>query len=78
MMLSIAVPIIFMWSTKITPAQIGFTEMEKGSIKTVSYFVPVIAAKIGFLFNEINHDIRTHYRISISHNRNWIVRRTLL
>ena len=49
MMLSIVVPVIFMWITKIRPAQIGFTGMKKGSIKTVLYFVPVIAAKIGFL-----------------------------
>lgn len=59
MMLSMAVPVIFMWITKIRPAQIGFTGMEKGSIKTVLYFVPVIAAKIGFLLYRINHDIRT-------------------
>lgn len=59
MMLSIAVPVIFMWITKIKPAQIGFTGMEKGSIKTVLYFIPVIAAKIGFLFYGINHDIHT-------------------
>lgn len=59
MMLSLVVPVIFMWITKIKPAQIGFTRIEKGSIKTVLYFVPIIAAKIGFLFYEINHDIRT-------------------
>ena len=59
MMLSIVVPVIFMWITKIRPAQIGFTGMKKGSIKTVLYFVPVIAAKIGFLFYGINHDIHT-------------------
>lgn len=59
MMLSIAVPIIFIWITKIKPSQIGFTGMEKGSLKTVLYFVPVIAAKIGFLFYGINNDIPT-------------------
>lgn len=59
MMLSLAVPVIFLWITKTKPAQIGFTRMEKGSTKTVLYFVPIIVAKIGFLFYEINHDIRT-------------------
>jgi membrane protease YdiL (CAAX protease family) len=59
MMLSIAVPVIFMWITKIKPSQIGFTGMEKGSVKIVLYFTPVIAAKTGFLFYGINHDIHT-------------------
>lgn len=59
MMLSISVPAIFMWITKMKPAQIGFTGIEKGSVKTLLYFVPVIAAKIGFLFYGINHDIYT-------------------
>lgn len=59
MMLSIAVPAIFMWITKIKPAEIGFAGMEKGSVKTVLYFAPVIAAKTGFLFYGINHDIHT-------------------
>ena len=59
MMLSIAVPALYMWITKIKPVQIGFTGMEKGSIKTVLYFLPVIAAKTGFLFYGINRDIRT-------------------
>ena len=59
MMLSIAVPILFVWITKIKPAQIGFTGMEKGSVKIVLYFTPIIAAKIGFLFYGINHDIHT-------------------
>lgn len=59
MMLSISVPAIFMWITNMKPAQIGFVGVEKGSAKTVLYFVPVIAAKIGFLFYGINHDIHT-------------------
>lgn len=59
MMLSISVPAIFMWITNMKPAQIGFIGIEKGSAKTVLYFVPVIAAKIGFLFYGINHDIHT-------------------
>ena len=33
MMLSITVPVIFMLITKIKPSQIGFTGMEKGSVK---------------------------------------------
>ena len=59
MMLSIAVPVIFIWIKKIKPSQIGFTGMEKGSLKTVLYFIPVIVAKIGFLFCGINNDIHT-------------------
>ena len=59
MMLSISVPAISMWITNMKPAQIGFIGIEKGSVKTVLYFVPVIAAKIGFLFYGINHDIHT-------------------
>ena len=59
MMLSISVPAIIMWITNMKPAQIGFIGIEKGSAKTVLYFVPVIAAKIGFFFYGINHDIHT-------------------
>ena len=59
MMLSIAVPVIFMWITKIKPAQIGFTGMEKGSIKTVLYFVPIIASKIGFLIFRVDSNTQT-------------------
>lgn len=59
MMLSISIPAIFMWITNMKPAQIGFIGIEKGSGKTVLYFVPVIAAKIGFLFYGINDDIHT-------------------
>jgi membrane protease YdiL (CAAX protease family) len=59
MMLSISVPAIYMWITNMKPAQIGFIGIEKGSIKTVLYFLPVIAAKMGFLFYGINHDIHT-------------------
>ena len=59
MMLSISVPAIFMWITNMKPAQIGFIAIEKASVKTVLYFVPVIVAKIGFFFHGINHDIHT-------------------
>ena len=59
MMLSISVPAIFMWITNMKPAQIGFIGIEKASVKTVLYFVPVIVAKIGFFFYGINHDIHT-------------------
>lgn len=59
MMISISVPAIFMWITNMKPAQIGFMGIEKGSVKTVLYFMPIIAAKIGFLFYGINHDIHT-------------------
>lgn len=59
MMLSISVPAIFVWITNMKPAQIGFVGIEKGSVRTVLYFVPIIAAKIGFFFCGINHNIHT-------------------
>lgn len=59
MMLSISVPAIFMWITNVKPAQVGFVGVEKGSARTVLYFLPVIAAKFGFLFYGINRDIHT-------------------
>ena len=59
MMLSISVPAIFMWITNVKPAQLGFVRVEKGSARTVVYFLPVIAAKFGFLFYGINRDIHT-------------------
>lgn len=59
MMLSIAVPAIFILITRIKPHQIGLNRVEKGSVKTVLYFIPIVASKIGFLFGGINHDIHT-------------------
>lgn len=59
MMLSISVPAIFMWITNVKPVQIGFVRAEKGSAEAVLYFLPVIAAKMGFLFCGINRDIHT-------------------
>lgn len=59
MMLSVSVPAIFMWIKNLKPAQIGFIGIKKGSVKTVLYFIPLLAAKIGFLFYGINHDIHT-------------------
>lgn len=59
MMLSIVVPVGYMWITKIKPYQIGITRIEKGSLKEVLCFIPIIVAKIGFLFYGINHDIHT-------------------
>ena len=59
MMLSISVPAIFMWITNMKPVQIGFVRAERGSAKTVLYFVPAIAAKMGFLFCGIDRDIHT-------------------
>lgn len=59
MMLSILVPVIYMWITNMKPAQIGFIGIEKGRIKTVLYFLPLIAGKIGFLLYGINPDIYT-------------------
>jgi len=59
MMLSISVPAIFMWITNIKPVQIGFVRAQKSSAEAVLYFLPAIAAKIGFLFWGINRDIHT-------------------
>ena len=59
MMLSISVPAIFMGITNMKPVQIGIAGIEKGSARTVLYFLPAIAAKIGFLLCGISHDVHT-------------------
>jgi len=59
MMLSMAVPVVFMWITKMKQAKIGITRVEKGSIKTVLYFVPIIASKIGFLIFRVDSNTQT-------------------
>lgn len=59
MMLSIAMPVVFMLITNIKPSQIGFKRVEKGSIKTVLYFVPIIASKIGFLIFGVDSDTQS-------------------
>ncbi len=48
-----------MWITKIKPSKIGITKIEKGSIKEVLYFIPIIATKISFLLYGTNKDIHT-------------------
>lgn len=58
MLLSIIPPALFLVYAKIKPDQIGFVRMANGSIKTVLYFIPVIAAKIGFLGWGINTDLQ--------------------
>lgn len=57
MMLSIAVPALYMMITKVRLDQIGFIRIEKDSLKTVLYFLPLIAAKIGFFFSGIKKDV---------------------
>lgn len=57
MMLSITVPALFMLITKMRLDQIGFIGIEKGSLRTVLYFVPLIISKIGFLFSGIKKDV---------------------
>ncbi len=57
MMLSITVPALFMLITNMRLSQIGFTGIKKGSFKTILYFVPLMAAKAGFLFEGINNDV---------------------
>lgn len=56
---SIAVPIGALFITKMHLSQIGFVAVEKGNIKTMAYFAPIIAAKAGFLFFGINHNMQT-------------------
>lgn len=63
MMLSLIVPALFMLITKMRLGQIGFTGIEKGSIKTVLYFVPLIVAKAGFLFFGINKDVHVIFAL---------------
>lgn len=59
MMFSVLIPILFMWTQKIKPSQIGFVKMEKSSAKIVLYFLPLVAAKAGFLLFGVNSDIPT-------------------
>ncbi len=58
MFLSLIVPVVYMAVKKIKLSQIGFIRAEKGSTKTVLYFVPLIVSKIGFFFFGLNYDIR--------------------
>lgn len=57
MMLSIIVPAFYMRIKKIRLAQIGFIGIEKDSLKTVLYFLPLIVAKIGFFYSGIKKDV---------------------
>lgn len=63
MMLSLTVPALFMLITKMRLGQIGFTGIEKGSIKTVLYFVPLVVAKAGFLFWGVNKDVHVIFAL---------------
>jgi uncharacterized protein len=63
MMLSLTIPAIFLLITKMRLSQIGFVRIEKGSIKTLLYFIPLIAAKIGFLLFGINKNISTFFAL---------------
>ena len=56
MVLSLVGPAVVMSVRRIHPGQIGFGKIEKGGAKTALYFVPIIAAKMGFLFFGINSD----------------------
>lgn len=55
MLFSILVPLCIMYITRMSMNQIGFSKVKKGSIKTILYFIPIIAAKMGYLFFEIEH-----------------------
>ncbi|HWS28754.1 MAG TPA: CPBP family intramembrane glutamic endopeptidase [Clostridia bacterium] len=50
MLASVVVPMIVLLISKTPLSQIGFAQAEKGGIKTALYFLPLLAAKIGFLF----------------------------
>ena len=50
MLASISVPLCILFITNTNLNQIGFSKVKKGSIKTVLYFFPIIAAKMGYLF----------------------------
>ena len=52
MLASISVPLCILFITNTNLNQIGFSKVKKGSIKTVLYFFPIIAAKMGYLFFE--------------------------
>ncbi len=55
MLASITVPLCILLITKQRLSQIGFSKVKKGGIKTVLYFIPVIAVKMGYLFFGIKH-----------------------
>ena len=57
MLLATFIPIVFLLITKVRPSQIGFVKVTKGSWKTVLYFIPLIIAKIGYLFYERKHGV---------------------
>lgn len=55
MLASIAVPLCILIITKQSLSQIGFSKARNGGIKAVLYFIPIIAAKMGYLFFGIKH-----------------------
>lgn len=59
MLFSIIIPLIFLKIKKMKINIIGFVRADIDSVKTVLYFIPLIAAKIGFLLFVINNDIQT-------------------
>lgn len=59
MLFSITVPIGALFVIKIPPSQIAFVGVEKDGMRTTLYFIPIIVAKIGFLFLGINHNVKT-------------------
>ncbi|MCE5235828.1 MAG: CPBP family intramembrane glutamic endopeptidase [Clostridiaceae bacterium] len=57
MVASIAVPLGVLSIAKIQLSQIGFSKIKKGSMRTILYFIPIIAAKAGFFFFGFNHNM---------------------
>lgn len=59
MLVSVAVPISALLVKRMNLRKIGFVGAEKNSIEKVFFFIPLIAAKIGFLLSGINHTMQT-------------------
>ena len=55
MLASIAVPLCILFITKLRLSQIGFSKVKKGGIKAALNFIPIIAAKMGYLFFGFKH-----------------------
>lgn len=77
MLFSITVPIGALFVIKIPPSQIAFVGVEKDGMRTTLYFIPIIVAKIGFLFLGINHNVKTIIALAFFYNGNRTIGRNL-
>ena len=57
MIISIIVPLCILLILKLHPSEIGFSKVKKNSVKVILYFIPIIVAKIGYLFFGLKQDI---------------------